>query len=93
MPRRGHQHHSHKRRSGSDQALVAFSAIVSRSPGGGWGHSRRRAAQGGGGQLSPAEEIVRASNLDWTIVRPSGLFDTEVASEYRIAVPTTSTCS
>lgn len=32
------------------------------------------------------EEIVRASDLDWTIVRPSGLFDTEVASEYRIAV-------
>jgi putative NADH-flavin reductase len=32
------------------------------------------------------EEIVRASGLDWTIVRPSGLFDTTTVSDYRIVV-------
>jgi putative NADH-flavin reductase len=32
------------------------------------------------------EEIVRACDLDWTIVRPSGLFDTTTVSNYRIAV-------
>jgi uncharacterized protein YbjT (DUF2867 family) len=32
------------------------------------------------------EEIVRACDLDWTIVRPSGLFDTTTVSDYRIAV-------
>lgn len=32
------------------------------------------------------EEIVRAGDLDWTIVRPSGLFDTTTVSDYRIAV-------
>ena len=29
------------------------------------------------------EELVRASPLDWTIVRPSGLFDAETVSDYR----------
>jgi uncharacterized protein YbjT (DUF2867 family) len=32
------------------------------------------------------EEIVRATDLDWTIVRPSGLFDAATVSDYRIAV-------
>ncbi|TDC22800.1 SDR family oxidoreductase [Streptomyces sp. 8K308] len=32
------------------------------------------------------EEIVRATDLDWTIVRPSGLFDTTAVSDYRVAV-------
>ncbi|GAA4069495.1 NAD(P)-dependent oxidoreductase [Actinomadura miaoliensis] len=32
------------------------------------------------------EDIVRATDLDWTIVRPSGLFDTDTVSDYRIAV-------
>ncbi|MFG2005910.1 NAD(P)-dependent oxidoreductase [Spirillospora sp. NPDC048911] len=32
------------------------------------------------------EDIVRATDLDWTIVRPSGLFDTETVSDYRVAV-------
>ena len=31
------------------------------------------------------EELVRASDLDWTIVRPSGLFDTPTVTEYRLA--------
>jgi nucleoside-diphosphate-sugar epimerase len=31
------------------------------------------------------EALVRASDLDWTIVRPSGLFDAEAVSEYRTA--------
>jgi nucleoside-diphosphate-sugar epimerase len=29
------------------------------------------------------EALVRASSVDWTIVRPSGLFDAEVVSDYR----------
>jgi putative NADH-flavin reductase len=32
------------------------------------------------------EELVRASDLDWTVVRPSGLFDTPEVSAYRVAV-------
>lgn len=32
------------------------------------------------------EAIVRATELDWTIVRPSGLFDAETVTGYRIAV-------
>jgi uncharacterized protein YbjT (DUF2867 family) len=32
------------------------------------------------------EEIVRATDLDWTIVRPSGLFDATTVTDYRIAV-------
>lgn len=32
------------------------------------------------------EEIVRATELDWTIVRPSGLFDAEAVTDYRVAV-------
>ncbi len=31
------------------------------------------------------EALVAASDLDWTIVRPSGLFDTESVSEYAVA--------
>jgi nucleoside-diphosphate-sugar epimerase len=31
------------------------------------------------------EELVRGSNIDWTIVRPSGLFDTEFVSDYELA--------
>ncbi|MCU1470532.1 MAG: family oxidoreductase [Glaciihabitans sp.] len=31
------------------------------------------------------EALVAASDLDWTIVRPSGLFDTEVVSGYTVA--------
>lgn len=31
------------------------------------------------------EQVVRATDLDWTIVRPSGLFDTTAVSEYHIA--------
>ncbi len=31
------------------------------------------------------EELVRNSNLDWTIVRPSGLFDTDFVSPYHLA--------
>jgi putative NADH-flavin reductase len=29
------------------------------------------------------EEIVRASGLDWTVLRPGGLFDAEAVSDYR----------
>ena len=32
------------------------------------------------------EEIVSASDLAWTIVRPSGLFEAEAVSEYAVAV-------
>lgn len=32
------------------------------------------------------ERIVRATDLDWTIIRPSGLFDTVGVSDYRVAV-------
>ncbi|MGI5430792.1 NAD(P)-dependent oxidoreductase [Streptomyces sp. CA-179760] len=32
------------------------------------------------------EEIVQAADLDWTIVRPSGLFDATTVTEYHIAV-------
>ncbi|MFF5261537.1 NAD(P)H-binding protein [Actinomadura viridis] len=32
------------------------------------------------------EDIVRATDLDWTVVRPSGLFDAKTVSDYRIAV-------
>lgn len=31
------------------------------------------------------EEIVRTSGLDWTVVRPGGLFDTGTVSDYRVA--------
>ncbi len=31
------------------------------------------------------EDLVRTSNLDWTIVRPSGLFDAELVSDYDLA--------
>lgn len=30
------------------------------------------------------EELVRASDLDWTIVRPSGLFDLPEVTDYRV---------
>jgi putative NADH-flavin reductase len=30
------------------------------------------------------ERLVRESGLDWTIVRPSGLFNTDVASDYAV---------
>lgn len=32
------------------------------------------------------EEIVRDSDLDWTIIRPSGLFDAAAVTGYRVAV-------
>lgn len=31
------------------------------------------------------EAVVRASSVEWTIVRPSGLFDAETVSDYRTA--------
>jgi putative NADH-flavin reductase len=31
------------------------------------------------------EKLVRNSTVDWTIVRPSGLFDTELVSDYDLA--------
>lgn len=31
------------------------------------------------------EQLVRASDLDWTIVRPSGLFVTDTVTDYRVA--------
>jgi putative NADH-flavin reductase len=31
------------------------------------------------------EDLVRNSNVDWTIVRPSGLFDAEFVSDYDLA--------
>ena len=31
------------------------------------------------------EELIRNSNVDWTIVRPSGLFDTDFVSGYELA--------
>ncbi|OLZ74629.1 NAD-dependent epimerase [Streptomyces sp. IMTB 2501] len=31
------------------------------------------------------EEIVRVSGLDWTVLRPAGLFDTSEVSDYRLA--------
>jgi uncharacterized protein YbjT (DUF2867 family) len=30
------------------------------------------------------EEVVRASDLEWTIVRPSGLFDAAVVTKYEL---------
>lgn len=33
------------------------------------------------------EQLVRASDLDWTIVRPSALFNTEVLSDYHFDSP------
>jgi uncharacterized protein YbjT (DUF2867 family) len=32
------------------------------------------------------EDVVRACDLDWTIVRPSGLFDAAAVSDYRVVV-------
>lgn len=32
------------------------------------------------------EDIVRAADLDWTIIRPSGLFDGTAVTGYRVAV-------
>ncbi|MER6145695.1 NAD(P)H-binding protein [Streptomyces sparsogenes] len=32
------------------------------------------------------EEFVRGTDLDWTIVRPSGLFDATTVTDYRVAV-------
>lgn len=34
------------------------------------------------------EMLVRASGLDWTIVRPSGLFETPSVTDYRVAIGT-----
>jgi putative NADH-flavin reductase len=31
------------------------------------------------------EELIRNSDVDWTIVRPSGLFDTDFVSDYELA--------
>ena len=31
------------------------------------------------------EELIRNSEVDWTIVRPSGLFDTDFVSDYELA--------
>jgi putative NADH-flavin reductase len=31
------------------------------------------------------EELIRNSEVDWTIVRPSGLFDTDLVSDYELA--------
>ncbi len=31
------------------------------------------------------EQIIAGSDLDWTVLRPSGLFDAEAVSEYRMA--------
>ena len=31
------------------------------------------------------EELIRSSEVDWTIVRPSGLFDTDFVSDYDVA--------
>ncbi|MEU4995744.1 SDR family oxidoreductase [Streptomyces sp. NPDC021622] len=35
------------------------------------------------------EELVRASGLDWTIIRPAGLFDTTDPTEYIVGKPRT----
>jgi hypothetical protein len=32
------------------------------------------------------EDIVRAADLDWTIIRPSGLLDGTTVTDYRVAV-------
>ncbi len=31
------------------------------------------------------EALVRSSDLDWVIIRPSGLFDTDAVTDYRVA--------
>jgi putative NADH-flavin reductase len=31
------------------------------------------------------EQLLRASDLDWTIIRPSGLFHTDAVTDYRVA--------
>lgn len=31
------------------------------------------------------EDVIRATGLDWTLVRPSGLFDHPVVTDYRTA--------
>lgn len=33
------------------------------------------------------EKLIRESDLDWTIVRPSGLFDTDKITHYHVATP------
>ena len=35
------------------------------------------------------EELVRAGGLDWTIIRPAGLFDTTDPTEYIVGKPRT----
>jgi hypothetical protein len=35
--------------------------------------------------MRPMEELIRNSKVDWTIVRPSGLFDTDLVSDYELA--------
>ena len=39
------------------------------------------------------EKLVRDSNLDWTIVRPSGLFDSDSVTRYRLSESRSDGCS
>jgi hypothetical protein len=39
------------------------------------------------------ETLVMNSHLDWTIVRPSGLFETEAVTDYRVYRGVPSACS
>jgi len=36
------------------------------------------------------EEVIKESDLDWTIVRPAGLTDNELTKEYKVTEPTAS---
>ena len=36
------------------------------------------------------EEVIKASDLDWTIVRPAALTDDELTKEYKVTEPTAS---
>jgi uncharacterized protein YbjT (DUF2867 family) len=33
------------------------------------------------------EEIVAGTDLDWTVIRPSGLFDTHAVTDYTVGPP------
>jgi putative NADH-flavin reductase len=35
--------------------------------------------------MKQMETLLRESELDWTVVRPSGLFETEAVTDYRVA--------
>ncbi|MFC5911030.1 NAD(P)-dependent oxidoreductase [Streptacidiphilus monticola] len=81
------------RRAGVRRLVVVTSTTVSgeESPGEGWFFRKLLEPFVAGvvgrtvyDDMRRAEELVRACGLDWTIVRPAGLFDTEGVSDYRL---------